>query len=153
MKVLGEWEATNEKIIGILKKDGRKPFSQLAKEVGLSVNAVVNRVQKLIENKVIRRFTIDIGTSHFVLLKIKARDDEASQAAIENAVRAFAKAEGCIEAFYAVSGEYDYLVTFVSRQEANLFEFFRWISKTGVVHAHVQAGVMTEINLSKSVAV
>jgi Lrp/AsnC family leucine-responsive transcriptional regulator len=148
MKALGEWEATNEKIIGILKKNGRMPFSRLANEVGLSVNAVTNRIEKLIKNKVIRRFTVDVGTSHFILLKIKARDDEGSQTAIENAVRAFAENEGCIEAFYAVSGEYDYLVTFVSRREADLFEFFRWISKTGVVDAHVQAGVMTEIDLT-----
>ncbi|MDT8860810.1 Lrp/AsnC family transcriptional regulator [Alkalihalobacillus sp. MEB130] len=51
----------DRQIINILKVDGRMSYTDLAKEVGLSRVAVQSRVNTLIENGVIDRFTAIIN--------------------------------------------------------------------------------------------
>ena len=47
-------DAVDEELIRALQVDGRRPYTQLAKAVGLSEAAVRQRVQRLIENKVVQ---------------------------------------------------------------------------------------------------
>src|SRR5512139_1615242 len=53
-------DSTDMKILSILQDDSRKSFVELAEELGLSETAVRNRVSKLIEKGVIKRFTIQL---------------------------------------------------------------------------------------------
>jgi DNA-binding Lrp family transcriptional regulator len=48
------------KIIELLKKDGRMPFVELGKRVGLSEAAVRRRVKILQERGIIKRFTVEV---------------------------------------------------------------------------------------------
>jgi len=53
-------DSTDMKILSILQDDSRKSFVELAEELGLSETAVRNRVSRLIEKGVIKRFTIQL---------------------------------------------------------------------------------------------
>ncbi len=43
-------DATDRALIHLLQRDGRRPYTQLAKEVGLSEAAVRQRVQRMLDN-------------------------------------------------------------------------------------------------------
>jgi Lrp/AsnC family transcriptional regulator for asnA, asnC and gidA len=44
-------DSTDRALIHLLQRDGRRPYTQLAKEVGLSEAAVRQRVQRLLDNE------------------------------------------------------------------------------------------------------
>jgi len=56
-------DETDIEILGMLVEDGRCPYSEIADAVDLSAPAVSDRVQRLEEQGVIRRFTVDIDRS------------------------------------------------------------------------------------------
>lgn len=75
MRTLDE---TDIRILSLLMKDARQPYSDIAQEVGLSPPAVSDRIERLQESGVIRRFTVDIdrsklrtGVSVFVTVSIR----------------------------------------------------------------------------------
>lgn len=53
-------DETDLKIVRLLSEDARRPFSEIAERVGLSPPAVSDRVARLEEQGVIRRFTLDL---------------------------------------------------------------------------------------------
>lgn len=48
------------KILQMLSKDGRKNYRDIANELGVSPQTISDRINKLTDNGIIRRFTIDI---------------------------------------------------------------------------------------------
>ncbi len=44
----------DSQIIGFLQKDGRMPYNQIARELGVSETTIRNRVQRLLDEKVIQ---------------------------------------------------------------------------------------------------
>lgn len=50
------------KILEHLKEDGRAPYTDIAEEIGVSEGTVRNRVEKMIENGDIEKFTVQTGT-------------------------------------------------------------------------------------------
>ncbi|WP_135537006.1 MULTISPECIES: AsnC family transcriptional regulator [Halostella] len=56
-------DETDMEILTLLGEDGRRPFSDIADEIGLSGPAVSDRVSRLREAGVINRFTIDVDRS------------------------------------------------------------------------------------------
>ena len=90
-----ELDETDIEILGILVEDGRRPYREIADIVDLSPPAVSDRVQRLREQGVIRRFTIDLDRSQLregtpVLLTIEvdpaSLDDVKETLAAEEAV-------------------------------------------------------------------
>ena len=51
------------RIIELLMEDGRRPYTEMAKKLGLSESTVRKRVQALVEEGVIRRFTVEVEPS------------------------------------------------------------------------------------------
>ena len=51
----------NKKILELLTKDGRKPYKSIADELNLSESTVRKRVAKMVEARIIDRFTIKIN--------------------------------------------------------------------------------------------
>ena len=51
----------DNKIIEILSRDSRTPFTEIAKELGLSDVAVKKRIEKLVESGVIERFSVELN--------------------------------------------------------------------------------------------
>lgn len=90
------------KIISILKKDSRKSNVEIAKKVGLTEGAVRFRINKLVKNGIIRRFTIDIseGSSHAAVVMAKSKMDTKKMMADIASLKLHKHA-------YEISGQYD----------------------------------------------
>jgi len=55
---------TDRKVIAFLKENARTPFTKIAQEVGLSEAAVRKRVERLTEEGIIKKFTVEVDTGH-----------------------------------------------------------------------------------------
>jgi Lrp/AsnC family leucine-responsive transcriptional regulator len=103
-------EATNRKILALLAADGRLSFTELAKQTGLSVSAVQQRVRRLEERGVIRGYSasIDPGAAGLALtafVSIKPFDPAAPDDAPERLAHLKA-----IEACHSVAGDENYIL-------------------------------------------
>lgn len=91
-------DETDVRILELLVADARRPYSDIADEVGLSPPAVSDRIDRLRESGVIRRFTVDLDRSQLragvpvlVTLELPAdavsgvRDDVVDADAVEHA--------------------------------------------------------------------
>jgi len=54
----------DREILGLLRRDARTPYTEIAEQVGTSEGTVRNRVQQLIEEGVIERFTVATRTGN-----------------------------------------------------------------------------------------
>ena len=94
----------DEKIVSILKENGRLSYTDIGEKTGLSEGAIRRRVKMLLELGTIKKFTIQIrddkGAKAIVLLSIKPSipTSEISEALV--------KIRG-VEGTYEVAGEYD----------------------------------------------
>lgn len=73
-------DETDLELLELLLSDARRPWSELAEVVGLSAPAVADRVERLQERGVLRRFTVDIDRSQLgggvpVLLTLSVATD------------------------------------------------------------------------------
>ncbi|MFB6253671.1 MAG: AsnC family transcriptional regulator [Halobacteriaceae archaeon] len=83
-------DETDLEILQLLLADARRPYSDIAEIVGLSPPAVSERITKLQELGVIRRFTVDIDRSQLqdnipVLVTIDLGSDIESLSAVKSA--------------------------------------------------------------------
>jgi len=103
-------EEIDRQIVALLARDGRMSFTDLAKETGLSVSAVHQRVRRLERRGVIRGFTVDvdpeaIGLPITAFISIKPIDPAAPDDAPERLAHLSA-----IEACHSVAGEESYIL-------------------------------------------
>lgn len=89
---MSDLDDTDRRILELLAADARRPYSDIADDVDLSPPAVSDRVAKLRETGVLRRFTVDLD---------RARLRDGTQVLVEFAVRPGREAE--VQA--AVEGE------------------------------------------------
>jgi len=54
----------DQQILGILREDARTPYTEIADDVGTSEGTVRNRVEQLVEDGVIERFTVATRTGN-----------------------------------------------------------------------------------------
>jgi len=54
----------DREILGLLRRDARTPYTEIAEKVGTSEGTVRNRVQHLVEEGVIERFTVATRTGN-----------------------------------------------------------------------------------------
>ena len=103
-------EDTNRKILSLLAGDGRLSFTELARQTGLSVSAVQQRVRRLEERGVIRGYCAMIdpqqaGLPLTAFVSIKPFDPAAQDDAPERLAHLKA-----IEACHSVAGEENYIL-------------------------------------------
>jgi len=103
-------EETNRKILALLAGDGRMSFTELARQTGLSVSAVQQRVRRLEERGVIRGYSAIIdpraaGLPLTAFVSIKPFDP----AAADDAPVHMAKLRA-IEACHSVAGDENYIL-------------------------------------------
>lgn len=90
----------NEKILEFLKKDGRASYTEIAEEIDVSEGTVRNRVEKMQENGVIEKFTVETGgrgSKAVVMVQLKTGRD------IDQVLKEFPEKIQIME----VTGEYD----------------------------------------------
>lgn len=93
----------DEKILEYLKSNGRASYTDIAEEIDVSEGTVRNRVQKMKENGVIERFTVEtsgLGSKAVVMVKLETGRD------IESVLEEF---PGGID-IKEVAGEYDLIL-------------------------------------------
>lgn len=61
-----EFDEIDLEILQLLVADARRPYSEIADHVGLSPPAVSDRVERLVDAGVIKRFTLDVDSSKLV---------------------------------------------------------------------------------------
>ncbi|MBS7655762.1 Lrp/AsnC family transcriptional regulator [Candidatus Bathyarchaeota archaeon] len=103
----------DKKIIDILKLDSRIPFLKIARQIGVSEAAIRQRVKRLVESGVLKRFTIETleETSAIMLISV---DPSIPTFKISNELK---KING-VEKVYEVAGESD-IVAFLSTKNIN----------------------------------
>ena len=109
-RYFGPVEEIDRRIVRLLAADGRMSFTDLAKQTGLSVSAVHQRVRRLEKRGVIRGYAalVDydaVGLPLTAFVSIKPIDPSAPDDAPER----LAHLEG-IEACYSVAGEESYIL-------------------------------------------
>ena len=100
----------DEKIIGYLKEDSRESFVNIGTKLKLSESAVRRRVKNLVDNSIIKKFTLELGeenaTSAIVLVSVDSTTD-TSKVSLK-----LAKLEG-VKTVYEITGQYD-ITTIIS---------------------------------------
>jgi DNA-binding Lrp family transcriptional regulator len=100
---MDELDETDLEVLRLLVDDARRPYSEIAAAVGLSPPAVSNRIDRLREAGVIRRFTVDVDRSQLrggvpVLLTV----DVVPEALEE--VREALSSAGAVEHLFVTAG-------------------------------------------------
>lgn len=97
-------DSFDEKIIKILQNDARKPFVEIANTIGLSESAVRRRIKNLIDNNIIKKFTIEINnsekTSAITLISVASSSDTST------VTSKLLNLEG-VDVVYEITGQYD----------------------------------------------
>ena len=108
------------KIIEILKSNAREPIKIIAKKTAIRPSTVHQRIQKLIKNNIIEKFTIKlnnkaIGESFIAFMLIKGTTSEYINNKFLNSKN--------VKEVFGVTGEYDVLVKlkFKDVEEFNAF--------------------------------
>jgi Lrp/AsnC family transcriptional regulator for asnA, asnC and gidA len=94
----------DEKILDILQADSRKPFVDIATEIGLSESAVRRRVKNLLDSETIKRFTIELNTTNrtsaITLISVASTADSSAVS------KDLMNLKG-VEIIYEITGQYD----------------------------------------------
>ncbi|PUA31229.1 MAG: transcriptional regulator [Candidatus Terraquivivens tikiterensis] len=116
----------DNKILEILKRDARKPFVEIGKELGLSEGAVRRRVKNLIKNNVITRFTIEVEKGHAVRAITFVTVDPGTPTPLVS--EKLASLDG-VESVYELTGEYDVAAVVSANNVAGLNKCIEEIRK------------------------
>jgi DNA-binding Lrp family transcriptional regulator len=97
-------DETDKQIIRILKSDGRAPYIDIGKQVGLSEGAVRKRVKLLADAGVIRKFTAKVGAVEGAeAITLLATNPSFPTQEVSDRIRKIPN----VETLYEVTGEYD----------------------------------------------
>lgn len=99
-------------ILRVLQKDGRISYTDLAREVGLSVTPCIERVKRLERNGYILSYTAIISPERMdasLVVFVQIRLNHTSQKNFEEFHRSVMNLEN-IQSCFLVSGNYDYLL-------------------------------------------
>ena len=102
-----ELDNKDVKILEALKEDSRKPVREISKTTKIRPSTVHQRIQKLVENNIIERFTIklnnkSIGENFIVFMLVKGGTNEY----IDNKILTNAH----VKEVFGITGEYDLLI-------------------------------------------
>jgi DNA-binding Lrp family transcriptional regulator len=112
-------DPVDRKLVLALSQDGRRPAAALAKELGLSRQAVTERLRDLEARGVIRGYRAEVDPAALglgVRAQIRLAMDGAASAAKEREVLRRLKASPLVQSVYRVSGEDCFVATVVCRE-------------------------------------
>ena len=128
-------------ILRSLQQDGRATFDQIAEQVGLSPSAVLRRVKRLEEAKVIDRYValvkpeaVGLGLTAYISVRLEKLTEGHKRNPMD-VFRASVQAWPEVVECAAMTGEMDYLLRLVVRDMAHYSHF---IMDTLLKHPSVQ---------------
>ncbi len=92
----------DNKILEILKQNPREKYVRIAKKIGLSEGTVRRRIKKMLENGIIKRFTIELSLETEGIILVKTNPIKTKEI-VEKIKRVSDKV-------FEVSGDYDIAV-------------------------------------------
>ena len=117
----GKLDNTDLAIIRILQKDGRRPFAEIASELGLAASTVQQRATRLIDSGLVKitAVTDPVTTGHLVTATIAIKVDGTRLLQVAAAIEKFN------EVGYVVlcTGPYDILIEVGCRDNDELLNF------------------------------
>lgn len=112
-----------------LRVDSRRSVRQLAKSLDESPSTVYNRVKRLENRKVIKKFTIcydyeqlDMSTVAFIFVALKPPEGRTTQNYIRDMAKEISQISGVCEV-HLISGEFDLLLKVRSKSLKTIGEF------------------------------
>lgn len=133
----------DKKILTILQENSRSPLREIAREVGLAESTVYERIKKLRERGVIKKFTVvldpgSLGLNILAFVLIKSKAGMYSHVATE------LKKHPKIVEVYETTGDYDMLVKIRARDSDELNAFLDRIGDIeGVESTHTMVVLKT----------
>jgi DNA-binding Lrp family transcriptional regulator len=101
---VSQLDETDAEILRLLVEDGRRPYSDIAAAVDLSAPAVRDRIDRLREVGIIRRFTVDVDRSQLHAGVPVMVDVAAEPAAVETVRSDLVTADGVEHVFVTADG-------------------------------------------------
>ena len=92
-------DETDLKILRILRENSRIKYVQIAKKIGLSEGAVRRRIRKLLDENIIKKFTIETAAEVEGIVLIKTDPTKTGEAV--------SKIRKMADKTFEVSGDYD----------------------------------------------
>ena len=110
----------DQRIIDILKQDSREPIREIAKKTKIRPSTVHHRIQKLVENKIIEKFTIklnnkEVGENFIVFMLVKGGTTEYVDSKILH--------NSHVKEVFGVTGEYDLMIKLKFESVEEFHEF------------------------------
>jgi DNA-binding Lrp family transcriptional regulator len=96
----------DREILSILRKDARTPYTEIADAVGTSEGTVRNRVEQLVDDGVIERFTVATRTGNVKSMIEVSVDVDVDTAAVSDRIAEWPE----VDFVWQVSGEEDIVV-------------------------------------------
>ena len=96
----------DREIIEILKRNARTPYTTIAKKLGLSEAAIRKRINKLLRQRVIKRFTIEYSLQNEIKAVVLVKT--SPQVPVFKISKEIANLQG-VDHVYEITGEYDVL--------------------------------------------
>lgn len=130
------------RMLEILQRDGRKPVSELAQEIGLSTTPCARRFDALQEAGIIKGFralvgrrAVGLAVEVFIQVRLTSHSDESPERFIA-AVQRMDEVSSC----WTMTGEHDFLlhVMVPSVDDLNEFVMHRLMRLAGVRDVHTQ---------------
>lgn len=131
----------DERLLRMLKDDARRPYVEIARELGTSEGTIRQRVKKLSGEGTIRRFTVKTAGRNVKAMIEVAIETNAKMADVSNAI---AKWDG-VESVWEVSGDFDIVVVCDVGNTAELNEIVDKIRGFGNVRATRSRLIMKEL--------
>ena len=139
----GTLDETDKKILAILQKNSRTPLREISKEVGLAETTVYERIKRLKERGVIKKFTVileptTLGFNILAIILLKCKAGMYSSVAEE--LKKYPK----IVEVYETTGNYDMFVKIRTTSSEELNDFLDRIgSIPGVDSTHTMVVLKT----------
>lgn len=117
----------DEKIIEILKKNARTPYTKIGEVIGLSEAAVRKRIKKLEKTGVIKKYTIEI---EYKILGYKMAwiGVDITPESLLNVLDKIKKTK-CVKNVYASFGDHDIMIEFLFKAQEELNNFIKKLEK------------------------
>jgi Lrp/AsnC family leucine-responsive transcriptional regulator len=136
-------EEIDRKIVSLLARNGRMSFTELARQAGLSVSAVHQRVRRLEQDGVIKGYAavfdpVDIGLPLTAFVSIKPFD-----AAAPDDVPQRLEQLSAIEACHSVAGDENYILKVRVASPSALEELLQQIRIMAGVSTRTTVGLST----------
>ncbi len=114
-------DATDQRLLTLLRGDARRPIAQLAKDLGISRGQLYSRITRLEEEGVVAGYTLRFGDA-FAARRMRAMVMIKTLPRFHREVEAALAGIDAVQAIHAISGEYDIIAVLETADGTQLNE-------------------------------